>query len=93
MKKKIGKVMLEKIGKVIFLLKEAEDWLHIREIARKTEIHPQTVSNIIDKYLNNFVLVENFNEYGLKVKLIKLKDKNIDLERLIRYLNVISKIE
>ncbi len=91
--KKIQKNMLEKIGKVLFILKEAEDWLHIREIARKTEIHPQTISNIIDKYIYQSVITQNFNEYGLKVKLVKIKDRNIDLEKLLRYLYVIDKIK
>ncbi len=90
--KKIGKSMLEKIGKVIFVLKEAEDWIYIREIARKTEIHPQTVSNILNKYLNSFILTQNFNEYGFRIKLVKIKDKNTDLEKLLRYLNIVNKI-
>jgi len=71
---------IKKIGKILIVLKESGDWIHLREISRRTGIHHQTVSEILDKYLNQFILTQNLNEYGLKLKLVKLKDKKVDLK-------------
>ncbi len=84
---------IKKIGKILFVLKETQDWLHLREISRRTGIHHQTVSEILDKYLNQFILTQNLNEYGLKLKLVKLKDKKVDLKGVITYLKYMKKIQ
>jgi DNA-binding IclR family transcriptional regulator len=83
---------IKKIGKILLVLKESEDWLHLREISRRTGIHHQTVSEILDKYLNQFILTQNFNEYGLRLKLVKLKDKKVDLKGVLTYLKYMKKI-
>jgi DNA-binding IclR family transcriptional regulator len=83
---------IKKIGKILLVLKESEDWLHLREISRRTGIHHQTVSEILDKYLNQFILTQNLNEYGLKLKLVKIKDKKVDLKGVITYLKYMKKI-
>jgi len=83
---------IKKIGKILLVLKESEDWIHLREISRRTDIHHQTVSEILDKYLNQFILTQNLNEYGLKLKLVKLKDKKVDLNGVITYLKYMKKI-
>ncbi|MBU5689685.1 MAG: helix-turn-helix domain-containing protein [Candidatus Aenigmatarchaeota archaeon] len=84
---------IKKIGKILFVLKESEDWLHLREIGRRTGIHHQTVSEILDKYLNQFILTQNLNDYGLKLKLVKLKDKKVDLKGVLTYLKYMKKIQ
>jgi DNA-binding IclR family transcriptional regulator len=84
---------IEKMGKIILTLKETRDWLHIREISRKTNIHPQTVSNIIDKYLSPAIEVRNLNDYGLKVKLVKIKDLDANLEGILKYLKITGKVK
>ncbi|MCX8179171.1 MAG: MarR family transcriptional regulator [Candidatus Aenigmarchaeota archaeon] len=84
---------IKKINKILFVLKETQDWLHLREISRRTGIHHQTISEILDKYLNQFVLIQNFEEYGLKLKLVKLKDKKVDLKSVLTYLKYMKKIE
>jgi len=84
---------IKKIGKILFVLKETEDWLHLREISRRTGIHHQTISEIIDKYLNQFVSIQKLDDYGLNVKLIKIKDKKVDLNSVIKYLKYMKKIE
>jgi len=84
---------IKKIGKILFVLKETQDWLHLREISRRTGIHHQTVSEILDKYLNQFILTQNLNEYGLKLKLVKLKNKNVDLKGVLAYLKYMKKIK
>jgi DNA-binding IclR family transcriptional regulator len=83
---------IKKIGKILLVLKESEDWLHLREISRRTGIHHQTVSEILDKYLNQFILTQNLNEYGLKLKLVKIKDKKVDLKGVITYLKYMKKV-
>lgn len=83
---------IKKIGKILIVLKESGDWIHLREISRRTGIHHQTVSEILDKYLNQFILTQNLNEYGLKLKLVKLKDKKVDLKSVLMYLKYMKKI-
>ena len=82
---------IEKMGKILLVLKETGDWLHIREISRKTNIHPQTVSNIVDKYLYPAVEIRNLEEYGLKVKLVKIKDLNTNLKGILKYLKLMER--
>lgn len=84
---------IKKIGKILFVLKETEDWLHLREISRRTGIHHQTVSEILDKYLSQFILVQNLNDYGLKAKLVKIKDRKVDLKGVLKYLKYMKKLE
>ena len=84
---------IKKIGKILFVLKETDDWLHLREISRRTDIHHQTVSEILDKYLNQFILTQNLNDYGLKLKLVKLKDKKVDLKGILTYLKYMKRIQ
>ncbi|MEM0473399.1 MAG: hypothetical protein QXF88_01610 [Candidatus Aenigmatarchaeota archaeon] len=84
---------IKKIGKILFVLKESQDWLHLREISRRTGIHHQTISEILDKYLNQFILTQNLNDYGLKLKLVKLKDSKVDLKGVLTYLKYMKKIQ
>jgi DNA-binding IclR family transcriptional regulator len=84
---------IKKIGKILIVLKETEDWLHLREISRRTGIHHQTVSEMLDKYLNQFILVQRLDDYGLKVKLVKIKDRKVDLNGVLKYLKYMKKLE
>ncbi|MFH8080669.1 MAG: hypothetical protein QXO84_02200 [Candidatus Aenigmatarchaeota archaeon] len=90
---KLKQETIKKIGKILLVLKESENWIHLREISRRSGIHHQTVSEILDKYLNQFILTQNFNEYGLRLKLVKLKDKKVDLKSVLLYLKYRNKVE
>lgn len=84
---------IKKIGKILFVLKETEDWIHLREISRRTGIHHQTISEILDKYLNQFILVQNLNDYGFRAKLVKIKNKKVNLKGVLNYLKYMKKLK
>lgn len=74
------------IARIIELLRN-EGQMHIRGISRSLESHPMKISRIIDGYLSPFLEITEINEFGLKAKLIKLKEDryNITIEDILRY--------
>lgn len=87
------------ILKIFNVLKKStsagETFLTVSEIARRTKLHKWTVSRTLDIYMSNFVEVvqpEPLETIGLQAKLVKLKDKNLNQEQVLRYLNVMRKI-
>ncbi|MCS7123110.1 MAG: helix-turn-helix domain-containing protein [Candidatus Aenigmarchaeota archaeon] len=80
---------LRNIIKVLECLKEAEDWLWLRECARRTGLHHSTVSRVL-KEIDAFVeqsYLESFN-----LRMIRLK-KGIDINGVIRVLEIKEKIK
>ncbi len=66
--------------------------LHIRGLARITEIHPATVSSIISR-LNYFFNIENIEVVpGFRAKIISLKNPDIKIKDVERYLEVKKQI-
>jgi hypothetical protein len=64
--------------------------LHIRGLARATEIHPATVSSIVNR-LNYFFDIENLEiipNSGFRAKIVRLKNINVKIEDVERYLEV-----
>jgi hypothetical protein len=82
------------IVKIINLLRE-HGQMHIRGISRITEIHPMSVSRLIDSYLSPFLEISEIKEFGLKAKIVKLREdkQNITLEDVLRYINIKRKIK
>ncbi|MFZ3077719.1 MAG: hypothetical protein WA139_04645 [Candidatus Aenigmatarchaeota archaeon] len=81
------------IMKIIGLLQK-EGQMHVRGISRALEIHPMTVSRIIDSYLSPFLEINEINEFGLKAKIVKIREdkENITIEDILKYLEVKKKI-
>lgn len=81
------------ITKIIGLL-QREGQMHVRGISRALEIHPMTVSRIIDSYLSPFLEINEISEFGLKAKLVKIREdkENITIEDILKYLEVKKKI-
>ena len=66
--------------------------LHIRGLARITNMHPATVSSIISR-LNYFFNIENIEVVpGFRAKIISLKNPDIKIEDVERYLEVRKQI-
>ena len=62
--------------------------LHIRGLARVTQIHPATVSSIVSR-LDHFFEVENVEVVpGFNAKIVKLKNPDTKIEDVERYLEV-----
>ncbi len=63
----------------------------VSEIARMTSLHKWSVSRTIDVWLHPFVestVVEELEQVGLRIKLIRLKNPDLTEEQLLRGLNV-----
>jgi DNA-binding Lrp family transcriptional regulator len=76
----------------IFNALKSNGSLHIRGIARFTNMHPATVSSIISR-LNYFFDIENIEVVpGFRAKIIRLKNPDIKIEDVERYLEVRKQI-
>lgn len=78
---------------IISLLKE-QGQMHVRGISRALGIHPMTVSRIIDGYLSTFLEINEINEFGLRAKIVKIREdkQNITFKEVIKYLYIRKKI-
>jgi hypothetical protein len=63
----------------------------VSEIARLTSLHKWSVSRTIDVWLHPFVesvIVEELEQVGLRIKLVRLKNPDMTEEQLLRGLDV-----
>ncbi|MEM5812097.1 MAG: hypothetical protein QXN71_00490 [Candidatus Aenigmatarchaeota archaeon] len=81
--------------KIFRVLKQAymEDRgpITVSEIARLTGLHKWSVSRTIDVWLHPFVesvVVEELEQVGLRIKLVRLKNPDMTEEQLLKGLNV-----
>lgn len=85
------KNVVKNIIKIVKCLKEAEEgWIWIREIARRCNLDHTTVSRLIDRYLQNFVEVQNMEPFN--VRMIRLKG-GVDENSVLRYMETKEKID
>ncbi len=83
---------LERIAKILNYLYSVDEWTWIRDIARNTGLKPGSVSYLINKYLKRYVETvdssEVLGQFGIKIKLIRLKNKEIPIEEVLRRISV-----
>lgn len=89
----IHKTTIKNINEILNLLREAGE-VHIRGISRSLNLNPFVVSNIVDKYLGYFLEIRSIDQFGLRIKLVKLKPRmeNTTLEDVLRYAKLRKKI-
>ena len=75
--------------KIVNCLKQAQDWLWIREISRRTKLHHKTVSRLIENHLGMFVDMQRLEPFN--VQMIRLKP-GTDINGIYRFLSVMEKI-
>ena len=84
----------DKAQKILVFLKKQEDWVWLRKIAKETSITPYAVSYIIERYLNPYLEVLDtqtvYASSGLKLKMFKLKNLEIDPKVIINDLKLRS---
>lgn len=82
------------IAKIISLL-QREGQMHIRGISRALGIHPMIVSRIIDRYLYTFIEINEIKEFGLKAKIVKLREdkKEITISDVLKYIELRKRIK
>ena len=81
--------------KIFRILKDAhnegEGHLSVSEMARRTGLHNWTVSRTVDLWMNGFVDVvipEELEHVGLRIKLVRLANPDINEESVIRSLKI-----
>lgn len=65
--------------------------LTISKISRLTNLHKWTVSRTIDLYMSPYVEImipEGFEDVGLKIKFVKLKNLDITKEQVLRFMKL-----
>lgn len=90
---KVGKRKpVKRMKKILNFLKEQEDWTWIRRIAKGTNMYPYSVSYLLEKYLGNFIEIvdpeEVYESTGIKMKLIRLKNRDIDINKVIEDIKI-----
>lgn len=80
------------LTKIISLLRENAGGLWLREIARQAGMHEETVRRLLRKYPFLFEEYADFTSYKINLKIIKLKNKDMDVTNLERYISIAKKI-
>ena len=81
---------------ILNLLKKSEqdgELLTISKISKLTGLHKWTVSRTIDLYMFPYIEImipEGFEDVGLKIKFVKLKNPDIKKEQVLRFLKLRS---
>jgi len=78
---------ISKLRKILIFLKSQEEWVWIRRIAKQTNIKPYAVSYLIEKYLTPYLEIlepeDVYKSTGIKMKMIMLKNKEIDIKKVL----------
>jgi len=89
----IHKTTIKNIDNILKLLKAVGE-IHVRGISKNLNLNPFVVSNIIENYLDYFVEIRNIDQFGFRIKLIRLKPgmENTNLEDVLKYVKLKKKI-
>ena len=86
---------ISNVLKIFRVLKKAEEEgrgpLTVSEIARESGLHKWTVSRTVDIWMSHFVestVLEELEDIGLKIKLVRLSKPDITEEQILRGLNI-----
>jgi len=87
---------VKNVIQIFSLLKETAEngqLLTVSKIAKATGLHKWTVSRTLDLYMSPYVEItvpEGFDDVGLKIKFVRLKNKNMTREHVLRFLKLRS---
>lgn len=82
----------DKIQRILDVLKNAEDYLSMREISRRSKINENTVRYYLVNHISKYLDCLDFQEVipGLRLKLVKIK-KGYNAEGILKTLRIIIK--
>ena len=72
---------LDNLKKILECLKEAEDWIWLRECARRTGLHHSTISRLL-RDIEEFIDQQYIE--ALNIRMIKLKNKDLDINAILK---------
>ncbi len=83
---------ISKLKKILNFLKTQDSWVWIRRIAKQTKLKPYSVSYLIEKYLYPYLEIlepeDVYESTGIKMKMIKLKNRELDINKVIEDLKL-----
>lgn len=85
---------IKNVIQIFNLLKKSEktgEMLTISKISKLTGLHKWTVSRTLDLYMSQYVEItvpEGFEDIGLRIKFVKLKNLNMTKEQVLRFLKL-----
>ena len=71
--------------------KDGEALLTVSKLSRLTKLHKWTVSRTIDLYMHPYLEImtpEGFDDVGLQIKFIRLKNPSMDEKQALRFLKI-----
>jgi len=85
----IHKKTINNIARILDLLRESGE-LHIRGISNALNLNPFIVSNIINNHLDFFVDARAIDQFGIRLKLVRLKPgkEGTTIEDVLKYIKV-----
>ena len=95
-RKNYYKNTVKNVIRILNLLKKSGqdgELVTISKISKLTGLHKWTVSRTIDLYMSPYVEImipEGFEDVGLKIKFVKLKNPDIKKEQVLRFLKLRS---
>ncbi len=87
---------LKNVMQIFNLLKKSGktgELLTVSKISKLTGLHKWTVSRTLDLYMSPYVEIlvpEGFEDIGLRIKFVKLKDPSMTKEQVLRFLKLRS---
>lgn len=81
------------LKKIIAALKANAGGLWVREIARQSGLHLDVVRRLLVTYPFLFEEYADFTQYGVRLKIIKLRRGVAEVEDLARYIEFAKKVK
>lgn len=95
-RKNYYKNTIKNVIQIFNLLKKSEkdgELLTVSKISKLTGLHKWTVSRTLDIYMSHYVEItvpEGFEDVGLKIKFVKLKNPKMKKDQVLRFLKLRS---
>jgi len=91
MGKERARVEVERLRRLVTILKENPGGLWIREISRRSNLHVETVRRLLNKYSVFFEDYADFTKYNFNFKIIRLKNENVTEKAVLNYVKLKKK--
>lgn len=79
---------LQRLVKVINILKQNSGGLWLRELSRQSKLHLEIIRRLMEKYPTLFENYADFTAYKINFKIIKLRNPNVTPTDLSRYVKL-----
>jgi hypothetical protein len=83
---------ISKIKAILSYLKTQDSWAWLRKIAKATKLKPFAVSYLVGKYLVPYLEIlepaDVLESTGIKMKMVKLKNRDLDIDAVIKDINI-----